>query len=1258
MLIVLCIMGLVCMSQNTIAQNNQPKPIDKNPNELIKTAKSGRKFVENKGQWDANVLGMTQSDGMDIWVTKEGLVYDVFKYSQIDSSKSNNPNLADDLKSANPMENMKREGHVFKMEFLNNKAIKAHGVGKQKSYYNYFVGDKSKWASQVGHYDEMLMDESFEGVDTRLHFDNGNFRYDFIVKENADPRKIAFRINGDEGSKINSKGEIDINTSLGKISHKKLFAYQENGTSKKQVECSFVKGDDGNYHFEVGEYDRSKKLIIDPSVVFAFPMNEIDTEEWLYGMDNDDDGNIYFTGTTGSIIYPTTLGAYQTSTSNSNFNSYFTKIDKKGEFIIYSTFFGPNNLRALTLKIHKTQSLKNLVYIAGVTGNINASSFWTNQIRPSNPFFGGDVFLAVFSADANNTNDLIYSTYWGHTASSPNQNWSGKIVITDMDVTSEGRALVCGYIRSALNDYFETTANALYPNLNSPSPLIFDGIVAVINPQNLGIADLFYSSYIHGTQNSQNEGNEFIWGIRNFKNTSLNKNQMYIVGETTSINYFCTPNSITDNKTASDVDGFLTIINYEDNPQNRYDQIAYSTLLRSDGGDAILALDLNDQGHAYITGIMGQSNNDDAKTWPNQTTPTINRAFSNQRNIADGYFNNFAFFSIIDVTQSNQLGIKYFSKICRTISTDYSKGLDIKVDNCGRANILGQIGWTTYSYQDEFIFKPLKPVNPISILFNNRSDAIQWFYVSIQPDGNDQNDLIFASIIETRNSLSPFNIYKSSRISVFNDHINIGSNTNSPFSWYRTPNSILTNIGSEGDISAVLTSIKVECQNNYTECCDAILNPAIVATTNQNGECCYEISMFIPYGTCVSSISLDEYDDFKYQGVFAESIVVPEGGLMWTHTICNNNRKFEGRIRLHDINFNLICDKDIELASCESCCARIKSLEIVKDKFNSQTNPPQCCFRIQGLVDTKTYTRRIKDINGHDIEVIINPNCITSVEITDLATNAIINSGYNYTNQSQTQVYSDLICINGVVSKHYKIQFKNDAGVAVCTKFLDYQCESDCCNLIKSNLNVTFEQVGGPSCYNVVINLPNEIDCDISELKVERDLGGGSWSLLEPVTQNVIFPHQVAYTICCMLSVGSNPDIDLKITLYDNNGLPCVVTAHKTCPGGITAPKVGTNEQEKGDANNNHSQILDYNIQPNPTNDKTTINFTLTEKANVKLELFNSLGNSVSVIKEQMFNPGGNLVEFDASQLSQGAYFVKVSIDATNSITIPLSVVK
>ena len=65
---------------------------------------------------------------------------------------------------------------------------------------------------------------------------------------------------------------------------------------------------------------------------------------------------------------------------------------------------------------------------------------------------------------------------------------------------------------------------------------------------------------------------------------------------------------------------------------------------------------------------------------------------------------------------------------------------------------------------------------------------------------------------------------------------------------------------------------------------------------------------------------------------------------------------------------------------------------------------------------------------------------------------------------------------------------------------------------------------------------------------------------------------------------------------------------------------------------------------PNPFNPSTTIKFSVAQESNVKLSIYNLLGQEVNVlINNQIQQAGSYNVTFDARNLTSGIYFYRLT---------------
>jgi hypothetical protein len=277
------------------------------------------RFIENAGQWDARARFLARARGADVWITREGVTYDFYR-----------PEIRDGQHGAS--------GQVVQMSFVNGAGGKAVGVQSVRmttSFIDSMAGRKHEAAG----YSEVLSRGIYPGVDKRNYFDKGQARYDLIVAPGADPSQIRLAFRGADSVRVD-KGDIVLDTQIGEQRQSDLFVYQMVNGQRKQVSASFKLVGKNTIGFELGAYDRSKELVIDPvTVIYGSYYGGDGGNDEVRGVTTDTSGGVYMTGYTRTNRFPAIYGPYGFNTFGGR-DAFIAKLQGDAYSHDYAAIFG------------------------------------------------------------------------------------------------------------------------------------------------------------------------------------------------------------------------------------------------------------------------------------------------------------------------------------------------------------------------------------------------------------------------------------------------------------------------------------------------------------------------------------------------------------------------------------------------------------------------------------------------------------------------------------------------------------------------------------------------------------------------------------------------------------------------------------------------------------------------------------------------------------------------------------------------------
>src|SRR6185295_7429446 len=125
------------------------------------------------------------------------------------------------------------------------------------------------WHSNIPNYARVRYAQVYPGIDMVYYGNGRRLEYDFILAPGSDPELIEMAFGGIQDFEISSTGDVVLHTQQGNILQSRPAAYQEFDGVKEQVAVDYVAKDRHRVGFQLGAYDSSKPLIIDPVLIYS-----------------------------------------------------------------------------------------------------------------------------------------------------------------------------------------------------------------------------------------------------------------------------------------------------------------------------------------------------------------------------------------------------------------------------------------------------------------------------------------------------------------------------------------------------------------------------------------------------------------------------------------------------------------------------------------------------------------------------------------------------------------------------------------------------------------------------------------------------------------------------------------------------------------------------------------------------------------------------------------------------------------------------
>ena len=508
------------------------------------------RFERNAGQTDKRVRFLTRGVGYTLFLTDSDAVF----------------SLADKSGRA----------AVVRMRVAGRGSAPVAGK-RLPGVTNYLRGAGGRSATNVAGYASVTYRNAYRGIDVQYHGRRNGLEYDFLVAPGADPRRIALAFDGARSLKIDARKALRIATAAGELRQQRPVAYQMIDGRRQPVAVDYKLRSGHRVGLELGDYDRSRRLVIDPVVSYGTLLGGALADS-VAGIAVSG-GNAYVTGSTSSTDFPL-AGAVQ-GTAGGAGDAFVAKLSSTGASLVYATYLGGGGLdRGRGIAVEGGE--------AYITGDTASADFPTADAITATAPASTNGFVTKLNGAGS---ALVYSTYLGGAGAD----------IANAIAVASGAAHVVG-----------RTASADFPTANAVQAAIGGNSDAFVTKINAAGSALVYSTYLGGTLAEDGFGIDVDGG------------SAYVAGQTASVN-FPTTGGVAQPALAggTQTDGFVTKLAAAGT------SLAYSTYLGGagvggagpapTGADSANAIAVSG-GQAYVT---GQSNSGSFPTTVGALQPAL-----------------------------------------------------------------------------------------------------------------------------------------------------------------------------------------------------------------------------------------------------------------------------------------------------------------------------------------------------------------------------------------------------------------------------------------------------------------------------------------------------------------------------------------------------------------------------------------------------------------------------------------------------------
>ena len=539
-------------------------------------------FEQNAGQAGSGAAFVARGNGYALLLERAGIEL-ALRRSALDAKQSRsveNPRAARHVS----------EGSIEMSLEGSDSAAKFVALDELPGKSNYLIGnDPKKWRTNVPTYRKVAERGVYPGVDLVYYGTQRQLEYDFVIAPGADAGRIRLNVRGAGKLRIDANGDLVIALANGEVRFNRPVAYQRSASGKQIVSSEYALSGAHSVEFRVGQYDRSRELVIDPILSYS---------TYLGGTNIDGanaiavapDGTAFIAGGTFSLDFPTAHPLQPNHGGPDDFDrdAFVAKLSADGSTLLYSTYLGGKN-----------QDVANGIAVdslgdAYVVGTTISPDFPVTSLS-FNPSCGSDSGcgsktcspgLFVSNAFVSKLNPagsgLVYSGFLGEF-----ENVEGQAIAVDENQIAyvTGATEFNPLPQGAACGPFPITGNAAQPNFGGGATDAFVTKITAAGSQ------IQYSTYLGG------DDEDIGYGI-----TADSTEDAYATGVTYSATF---PQLNGEQAVYGGAgDAFLSKLNTK---LVGAGSLAYSTFIGGSNLDQGNGIVVDPNGIAYITGLVGSS---------------------------------------------------------------------------------------------------------------------------------------------------------------------------------------------------------------------------------------------------------------------------------------------------------------------------------------------------------------------------------------------------------------------------------------------------------------------------------------------------------------------------------------------------------------------------------------------------------------------------------------------------------------------------